>query len=192
MWPIWCTLCFWVRANSNSSTYITYSTNFNCRTSFSPQSSFNLEESLCFAAHASPSFTRQKTQFHRTSTSNWSTCMHKYATLTKFCTVLAKVLRSNRHGSVTCPFSAFVSVPVLVPLEQNHVSYDVSVACKSNFEQRDYPNNSLSISTDKEDKNNITNRFRYNCKSINFYLLFLKNAKHSMLVPRITQIHQRN
>ncbi len=36
----------------------------------------------------------------------------------RFCTALANVLPTNRHGSITCHFSAALSVPVLVPVDQ--------------------------------------------------------------------------
>lgn len=104
------------------------------------------------------------------------------------------VLRSNRHGSITCHFSASSLSPGLGTCgtssgEKNQVaaSYDISFACKSNSELRDYPNNCLGNSKEKVLK--TTENYKqikiWNKLQMQVNKTSIKKAKHLMLVPRI-------
>lgn len=74
---------------------------------------------------------------------------HTLCTLVHICNsdqgVQANVLRSNRHGSITCHFSAFPLSPGLGP-------------CGTN--SQDYPHNCLSNSTARELKTSQVNKLQ--------------------------------
>lgn len=135
---------------------------------------FNLKKSNrgFFSAHASPSITSPVHSQTRVFTHtvrrlvhicrqvNASTNMQLGA---RFCTVVANVLRSNRHRHRHIHHLSLLSLslsPGLGPCGtnsgQNQVtaSYD-SFAYKSSFELQDYPNSSLSNSTKRVLKTRI-------------------------------------
>lgn len=92
----------------------------------------------------------------------------------RFCSLLASFLQNDRHGSITCRFSASLLVPVLFPMELTlekirSPSPTTSTSQMSNFELQDFPINSLSNSIEIEWNSAKNNRklligFSYSCK----------------------------
>lgn len=113
-------------------------------------------------------------------------------------TVQAKVLRRNRHRSITSHPSALPLSPGLGPCGANSgqnqvtVSYDISFAYNSNYlilKGRIIPMVLWAIvQQDSWKHHKIINQIQLRLQVNKLNLLFKKIAKHSMLVPRVTPL----